>query len=54
MIKYPYQVKYAEIGNDIKLAYCDEGSGDQTLLFVHGLANYIPVFKHNIDFYRKH
>ncbi|MBC7381992.1 MAG: alpha/beta hydrolase [Bacteroidia bacterium] len=49
MIKYPYPVKYAEIGNDIKLAYCDEGSGEQVILFVHGLANYIPVFEHNID-----
>ncbi len=54
MIKYPYPVHYAEIGNDLKMAYCDEGAGKPTLLFVHGLANYIPVFKHNIDFLRQY
>ncbi len=26
----------------------DEGSGDQTFLFIHGLANYGPVWKHQI------
>ncbi|MDP1725611.1 MAG: alpha/beta hydrolase [Bacteroidota bacterium] len=59
MIKYPFPVKYVTIkhnhhGSDMKLAYCDEGKGPQTLLFIHGLANYIPVFKHNIEFLKKH
>jgi pimeloyl-ACP methyl ester carboxylesterase len=48
MIKYPFEVKYIDIGNKLNIAYCEEGSGPQTLLFIHGLANYIPVFKHNI------
>ncbi|MDZ4668704.1 MAG: alpha/beta hydrolase [bacterium] len=54
MIKYPYPVKQCNIGSNIEIAYCDEGSGQYTLLFIHGLANYIPVFKHNIDFLKDH
>ncbi|OYU94953.1 MAG: hypothetical protein CFE21_14855 [Bacteroidetes bacterium B1(2017)] len=49
MIKYPFPVHKCDIGSNLEIAYCDEGSGDQTLLFIHGLANYIPVFKHNIE-----
>jgi len=48
MINYPFPVNHCDIGSNIQIAYCDEGTGSQTLLFVHGLANYIPVFKHNI------
>jgi len=54
MIKYPYPVKHCKIGSDIEIAFCDEGSGPITLLFIHGLANYIPVFKHNIDELKDH
>ncbi len=48
MIKYPFPVHYLEIDPKIKMAYCEEGQGETTLLFIHGLANYIPVFKYNI------
>lgn len=54
MIKYPFPVKHCVIGNNIQMAYCDEGSGNTTLLFIHGLANYIPVFKYNITELSKH
>jgi pimeloyl-ACP methyl ester carboxylesterase len=48
MIKYPFPVHYLDIEPQIKMAYCDEGEGETTLLFIHGLANYIPVFQYNI------
>lgn len=54
MIKYPFPVHYLEIDPQIKIAYCQEGQGDTTLLFIHGLANYIPVFQYNISELSKH
>jgi pimeloyl-ACP methyl ester carboxylesterase len=45
---YPYPVKKVTIGNNVQIAYMDEGSGPQTFVFIHGLANYAPVFKHQI------
>ncbi len=48
MITYPFAVKYLQVSSTVNMAYCDEGSGQDTLLFIHGLANYIPVFQYNI------
>ncbi len=48
-ITYPYLVKYLEIEPNISIAYCDEGKGKDTLFFIHGLGNYIPVWQKNID-----
>lgn len=44
-IHYPYPVKQLSLPNDISVAYMDEGSGPQTFVFIHGLANYSPVWK---------
>jgi pimeloyl-ACP methyl ester carboxylesterase len=44
-ITYPYSVKKLTISNDIEMAYMDEGSGDNTLVFIHGLANYAAAWK---------
>jgi pimeloyl-ACP methyl ester carboxylesterase len=52
-IKYPFDVKKINIHEGIDIAYCDEGSGDTTLLFIHGLANYLPVWKHQVNFFKK-
>lgn len=54
MIKYPFEVHRADLGNAIQMAYCDEGAGPYTLLFIHGLANYLPVFRHNINELKLH
>ncbi len=51
---YPFPVRHVAIRHDIKVAYCDEGSGKETLLFIHGLANYIPVWKHQIKELSRH
>jgi len=45
---YPYPLHYCAIHEDISIAYMDEGKGKQTLLFLHGLANYAPVWKYQL------
>jgi len=47
-LKYDYPVKYADLNNDIKLAYIDEGKGSETILMIHGLGSYLPAWKKNI------
>lgn len=47
-MQYPYAVKQAALDNAISVAYIDEGSGDQTLVFIHGLGSYAPAWKKNI------
>lgn len=46
---YGYQVHYANLKNDIRLAYVDEGKGEQTILMIHGLGSYLPAWKKNIE-----
>lgn len=48
-IRYPYDVKYIDIHDHIQIAYTDVGEGKTTLLFIHGLANYFPVWKYQLD-----
>jgi pimeloyl-ACP methyl ester carboxylesterase len=47
-ITYPYPVHTCPILDTIDIAYMDEGRGEQTILFIHGLANYAPVWKHQV------
>lgn len=47
-INYPYKINNCDIGNDINIAFGDEGEGEETLLFIHGLANYGPIWYNNI------
>ncbi|MBX7153266.1 alpha/beta hydrolase [bacterium] len=53
-LNYPYDVKHQALSNDIDLAYIDEGSGDQTILFIHGLGSYIPAWKKNVETLKSH
>ena len=53
-VKYPFEVQYIDLPNNTRIAYMDEGEGEQTILFVHGLANYAPVWKKNIDYLKQH
>jgi pimeloyl-ACP methyl ester carboxylesterase len=43
-----YKMHSAELGH-CRVAYIDEGTGEQTIIFIHGLANYAGVWKKNID-----
>ncbi len=53
LIKYPFPHHLCNIHTDIQIAYMDEGKGDQTILFLHGLANYAPVWKYQLAELRK-
>lgn len=48
-LEYPYPVKTIKLSNDLSMAYADEGKGD-VILFIHGLASYIPAWIKNIDY----
>ncbi len=49
ILDYKYPVKHIEIDDTTKVAYLDEGTGSETLLFIHGLATYLPAWYTNID-----
>lgn len=53
-VDYGMPVKYAHLSNDIEMAYSESGSGRQTILFVHGLASYIPAWKKNVAMLKDH
>ena len=41
---YRYTTHYLPLrNNSLEVAYIDEGTGQQTLLFIHGLASYLPA-----------
>ncbi|MCK9280585.1 MAG: alpha/beta hydrolase [Melioribacteraceae bacterium] len=42
--KYDFDFSLADIGDHIKIAFRDEGEGENTLLFIHGLSSYIPAW----------
>jgi pimeloyl-ACP methyl ester carboxylesterase len=45
---YGMSEKLIKINEDLQIAYTDQGAGKETILFIHGLASYIPAWKHNI------
>lgn len=47
--KYPYAVHQVELPNQVTLAYADEGTGKNTLVFIHGLGSYLPAWKKVVD-----
>ncbi len=47
-LNYPFAVKNITLESGIRLAYAEEGEGRGTLLFVHGLASYLPAWQKNI------
>jgi len=50
----PYPIHYQKLSNGCDIAFIDEGTGDKTLLFVHGLATYGASWNKNIDFLKKY
>jgi pimeloyl-ACP methyl ester carboxylesterase len=48
-LKYDFPVHYADLNEGIKLAYVDEGKGNETILMIHGLGSYLPAWKKNIS-----
>lgn len=52
-MEYFSPTKFAELPNGIEIAYVDEGHGDQTIIFIHGLGSYLPSWKKNIESLRE-
>ena len=52
-VSYPYAVHNLRLSNGCNLAYIDEGKGDKTIVFIHGLATYALSWKKNIDSLKK-
>ncbi len=53
-LDYGVEVKTITVKGDISVAYSDEGAGPQTLVFIHGLASYIPAWKKNTAALKNH
>lgn len=51
---YGMSEKMLTLDGDIELAYTDHGKGEETILFIHGLASYIPAWKKNIEELKTH
>ncbi|MCD6013888.1 MAG: hypothetical protein K0Q79_3750 [Flavipsychrobacter sp.] len=49
MVSYPYKTHRIALPGNCEIAYVDEGRGEQTILFIHGLANYAMVWQKNIE-----
>ncbi len=52
-IEYPYPVKHQDVSNQITVGYMDEGAGDETILFIHGLGSYSKAWMKNIEELKK-
>ncbi len=48
-LEYPFDVKYADLSDNVELAYVDEGQGDETIIFIHGLGSYLRAWQKNIN-----
>ncbi|MEO1652219.1 MAG: alpha/beta fold hydrolase [Bacteroidota bacterium] len=48
MKAYPFEPKELEIGDSLTLSYVETGEGEETILFLHGLGSYLPVWKKNL------
>ncbi len=53
-MNYGYNVKYFKMDDNIgKIAYIDEGKGEKTLLFIHGVGAYLKYFYYQIKYFSK-
>jgi pimeloyl-ACP methyl ester carboxylesterase len=53
-LEYPFQIDKIQVSEKIEIAYIDEGKGQETILFIHGLGSYLPAWKRNIEELKKH
>lgn len=52
-LQYPFPVKKIQVRENIEIAYVEEGKGETTLFFIHGLGSYLPAWKKNIEVLRQ-
>lgn len=53
-LEYNFPTQKIELSNNTTLAYIEQGTGDQTLIFIHGLGSYLPAWNKNIPELSKH
>src|SRR3990172_8371551 len=53
-LKYPDPVKSVNLGNNISLAVTEAGESEEAIIFIHGLASYIPAWKNNLPELKKY
>ena len=54
-LKYPYKTKLVKLKDNLILAYADEGENkNQAVVFIHGLASYMPAWGKNIPILKNH
>lgn len=51
---HKYALQHVRLSNGSNVAYIDEGSGDHTIVFVHGLATYGRSWRYQIDELKNH
>jgi len=47
-LEYPFETRWVDLPGGERIAYVDQGQGDQTLVLIHGLGSYLPAWKKNI------
>lgn len=52
-LKYSFPYRTIPLSGGQYIAYTDEGSGRDTLLFIHGLSSYIPAWRKNVKVLKK-
>ena len=45
-LDYPFPVQHADVGGT-SIAYAEMGHGERTIVLIHGLGSYMPVWKNN-------
>lgn len=51
---HKYRINKRKLSTGNGIAYIDEGAGDKTIVFIHGLATYANSWRMNIDFLKEH
>jgi pimeloyl-ACP methyl ester carboxylesterase len=54
ILNYSYKTYFKDVPGAGSIAYVDEGKGEHTLLFIHGLANYAMVWQKNIEYLKQY
>lgn len=48
-IKYSFEYETVKLKNSLSIAYTESGKGSDTILFIHGIASYMPAWIKNIE-----
>jgi pimeloyl-ACP methyl ester carboxylesterase len=47
-IEYPFETHWVDLPGGERIAYIDQGQGEQTIILIHGLGSYLPAWKKNV------